>query len=81
MSKPDITLAAVSGVLFDNLGCDPAMIAPSARICEDLGADSLDEVELIMAFEQEYGIDILDEDAEEVKTVQDIITYLEKRFS
>ena len=52
-------------------------VTPEASFIEDLGADSLDIVELVMALEEEYEMEISDEDAEKIKTVQDVITYIE----
>lgn len=66
----------IKKVLADCLMVDESEITPEKRIQEDLGADSLDAVELVLCLEEEFGIDISDEDAEEVKTVQDIINLL-----
>jgi acyl carrier protein len=60
------------------LGVDPEKVKPEASFVEDLGADSLDTVELVMAFEEEFGNDIPDEDAEKMSTVGDAIRYLEE---
>ena len=60
------------------LDVKPEQITPQARISEDLGADSLDTVELVMAFEEEYGIEIPDEKAEALRTVGDVIKYLKE---
>jgi acyl carrier protein len=54
-------------------------VTPDASFVDDLGADSLDTVELVMAFEEEFGIEIPDEDAEKIKTVQDAIDYIQKK--
>jgi acyl carrier protein len=66
-------------VLEDILGCFPEDIKPEAKLADDLGADSLDAVELVMAFEEAFGIEISDEDAEKIVTVKDITDYLGKR--
>ena len=61
---------------FWRLGVEPEKVTDEASFVEDLGADSLDTVELVMAFEEEFGIDIPDEDAEQMRTVGDAIKYL-----
>ena len=57
---------------------DEAEVTPTASFVDDLGADSLDTVELVMAFEEAFGIEIPDEDAEKIATVKDAVTYIEK---
>jgi acyl carrier protein len=75
----DAAIAArVKELIALHLGIDGAKVTPDARIIEDLGADSLDAVELIMAAEDEYGIEIPDEAAEKLVTVGDVIAYLQK---
>ena len=73
------TLEEVRGIIVDLLGADPAKIVPEARFREDLEADSLDLVELIMAFEEKFGGEISDEDAQKITTVGEAVTYLDKR--
>ena len=68
----------VSKMLIDQLSIDPAKITPDAEIIKDLGADSLDVVELMMAIEDEYGITLPENDVEGIKTVQDVVNMLEK---
>ena len=68
----------VKEIIVDQLGVDAAKVVPAARFVEDLGADSLDTVELVMAFEEEFGIEIPDEDAEKIRTVKDAIEYIGK---
>ena len=68
----------VSKLLAGQLSIDPAKITPDAEIIKDLGADSLDVVELMMAIEDEYGITLPENDVEGVKTVQDVVNMLEK---
>jgi acyl carrier protein len=60
------------------LGVDPEKVKPEATFTDDLGADSLDTVELIMAFEEEFGVEIPDEAAEKIRTVGDAIAYLKE---
>jgi len=67
-------------IIVDRLGVDPNQIAPEASFVDDLGADSLDTVELVMAFEEEFDIEIPDEDAEKLTTVGKAQEYLEKRL-
>ncbi len=74
MSEP--TEARVREIIVNELGVEPEKVTNDASFVEDLGADSLDTVELVMAFEEEFGIDIPDEDAEQMRTVGDAITYL-----
>jgi len=64
-------------IIATQLGIDQADITPQANVVDDLGADSLDVVELIMALEEEFNLEIPDEEAEKIKNVQDIITYME----
>ena len=64
----------INSIIVDKLGVDENKITPTAHFIEDLGADSLDTVELIMQFEEDFGIEIPDEDAEKILTVQDAYT-------
>ncbi len=68
----------VKKIIVDQLGIDASKISQESSFVDDLGADSLDIVELIMAFEEEFDIEIPDEDAEKIKTVGDAIKYLNK---
>jgi acyl carrier protein len=68
----------VKAIIIDKLNADPAAIVPAARFREDLKADSLDLVELIMAFEEEFGGTISDEDAQKITTVGEAVEYLSK---
>jgi acyl carrier protein len=74
MSEP--TEARVREIIVNELGVEPDKVTDDASFVEDLGADSLDTVELVMAFEEEFGVDIPDEDAEQMRTVGDAIKYL-----
>ncbi len=69
-------LDKVKQIIADQLGIDEDEVTPEASFIDDLGADSLDIVELIMAFEEEFDLEIPDEDAEKIKTVQDVIDYM-----
>ncbi|HEX9691172.1 MAG TPA: acyl carrier protein [Gemmatimonadales bacterium] len=72
----------VKDIIVEELGVERDKLSNDASFMEDLGADSLDTVELVMAFEKEFDIDIPDEDAEKMRTVGDALTYLhEKRGS
>ncbi|MBN8705849.1 MAG: acyl carrier protein [Bacteroidetes bacterium] len=68
----------VKEIIIEKLGVDATQITPEASFTNDLGADSLDTVELIMEFEKAFGITIPDEDAEKIGTVGDAITYIAK---
>lgn len=69
----DTTFDKVKKIIVEQLGVDEAEVTPEASITDDLGADSLDQVELVMAFETEFNIDIPDEEAEQIKTVGDAV--------
>ncbi len=68
----------VKKIIVDQLGVDEAEVTPDAKFIDDLGADSLDTVELVMALEEEFGIEIPDEDAEKIVTVKDASTYIQE---
>jgi acyl carrier protein len=68
----------VKQIIAEQLGVDENEITPSSSFVEDLGADSLDTVELVMALEENFSIEIPDEDAEKIRTVQDAIDYIDK---
>jgi acyl carrier protein len=69
----------VIDIIVDKLGVDRSEVTPEAVFVDDLGADSLDLVELIMAMEEEFGMEIVDEDAEKLRTVQDVINFISAR--
>lgn len=69
----------VRKIIIDQLDVTEDEVTPQASFVDDLGADSLDTVEMVMAFEEEFGIEIPDEDAEKIKTVQDAIEYINKK--
>jgi acyl carrier protein len=68
----------VKAIIVEQLGVEEGDVAPAAKFIEDLGADSLDTVELVMAFEEEFDIEIPDEDAEKITTVGDAIQYIKE---
>jgi len=68
----------VKKIVVEHLDVDPAKVEPKASFIDDLGADSLDIVELVMAFEEEFGIDVPDEEAEKLQSVGDVIRYVEE---
>ena len=74
MAKP--VEERVKEIIVEQLGVEENDVAPAAKFIEDLGADSLDTVELVMAFEEEFDIEIPDEDAEKITTVGDAIQYI-----
>lgn len=67
----------VKQIIVEQLGVDEAEVTPTASFIDDLGADSLDTVELVMALEEGFGMEIPDEDAEKITTVKDAISYIE----
>jgi acyl carrier protein len=69
----------VKQIIVEQLGVDEGQVDPSASFVDDLGADSLDIVELVMAFEEAFDLDIPDEEAEKIKTVKDAIDYIESK--
>jgi acyl carrier protein len=68
----------VKQIIVEELGVDESEVTPNARFVDDLGADSLDTVELVMRFEEEFGIQIPDEEAEKITSVRDAIEYIQK---
>ena len=69
----------VKEIIVERLGVNEADVTPEASFIDDLGADSLDTVELVMAFEDGFGIEIPDEDAEKIQCVQDAINYIKEK--
>ena len=80
MAEQQSTLERVRGIIVDLLGVDASKVTVEARFREDLEADSLDLVELIMAFEEEFGGEISDEDAQKVKTVGEVVKYIDEKM-
>ncbi len=77
MPDPEIE-NKVKQIIVDELGVDENEVTPNARFIDDLGADSLDTVELVMRFEEEFGIEIPDEDAEKIQSVRDAYNYIDQ---
>jgi acyl carrier protein len=71
----------VKDIIVEQLGVNPEQVTPQAKFIEDLGADSLDTVELVMAFEEEFNVEVPDEEAEKLQTVGDVIKYIEDKGS
>ena len=69
----------ITEIIVEQLGVKPEEVTPEASFVDDLGADSLDTVELVMALEEEFGVEIPDEDAEKIGTVGDAIKYIEEK--
>ncbi len=70
----------VSAIIVEQLGVTKEELAPKANFIEDLSADSLDIVELVMAMEEEFDIEIPDDDAEKIQTIEDVITYVKAKI-
>jgi acyl carrier protein len=70
----------VKQIIVEELGVDEAEVTSNARFIDDLGADSLDTVELVMRFEEDFGIEIPDEDAEKILSVREAVTYIEAKL-
>ncbi|NLN26752.1 MAG: acyl carrier protein [Firmicutes bacterium] len=73
------TFERVKNLVVEQLGVNEDQVTPEASFTEDLGADSLDVVELVMAFEEEFDLQIPDEDAEKIQTVADVVAYIKER--
>ena len=69
----------VKQIIVEQLGVDEGEVTPNASFVDDLGADSLDTVELVMAFEEEFSVEVPDEDAEKLQTVGDVVKYIEEK--
>ena len=75
------TFDRVKKVVVDQLSVEESLVTPEASFTNDLGADSLDTVELVMALEEEFGCEIPDEEAEKIATVQDAVSYIDAHLS
>lgn len=71
----------VTKIVVEQLGVDAEQVTPTASFVEDLGADSLDTVEMVMAFETEFNLEIPDEDAEKIRNITEAVDYIEKRVA
>ena len=67
----------VKDIIVEQLGVDPEKVTTDAKFIEDLGADSLDTVELVMTFEEKFSVEVPDEDAEKLKSVADVVAYIQ----
>jgi acyl carrier protein len=74
----DVSFEKIKEIIVDQMGVDPDKVTETASFIEDLGADSLDIVELIMTFEEEFDMEMSDEDAEKIATVGDVINYIKE---
>ncbi|MEN9846544.1 MAG: hypothetical protein RIS36_1691 [Pseudomonadota bacterium] len=81
MATPEEISERVKSIIVEQLGVSLEEVTPQASFIEDLGADSLDIVELIMALEEEYDLEIPDEDAEKIQTVDDVTKYIQGKQS
>lgn len=79
MSSSEEIAERIKNIIVEQLGVSKEELTPQASFIEDLGADSLDIVELIMALEEEYEMEIPDEDAEKIQTVEDVINYVQSK--
>jgi acyl carrier protein len=79
MATPEEIAERVKSIIVEQLGVSLEEVTPQASFIEDLGADSLDIVELIMALEEEYDMEIPDEDAEKIQTVEDVTKYIQSK--
>lgn len=71
----------VKEIIVEQLSVNPEQVTSEARFIEDLGADSLDVVEIVMAFEEEFGVEVPDEDAEKLLTVGEVVKYIEDKVN
>ena len=78
MNEVESVESKVKKIVIDHLGVEPSKVSPESKFIDDLGADSLDTVELVMAFEEEFGVEIPDDAAETIITVQNAIDYIDK---
>ena len=84
MSEGDVRMSVedkVKNIIVEQLGVDMEAVTPEASFIDDLGADSLDIVELVMTMEEEFDLEIPDEDAEKIKSVNDVINYIKTKVN
>lgn len=81
MAMPEKLHEKITEIIVEQLGVKPEEVTPEASFVEDLGADSLDTVELVMALEEVFGVEIPDEEAEKIITVGDALKYIEEKAS
>jgi acyl carrier protein len=75
----EAVIQRVSSIIGEQLGVEQSDLVPEASLLDDLGADSLDVVELVMALEEEFSIEVPDDDVENIRTIQDIVQYVEAK--
>lgn len=75
----EIVARKVTSIICEQLGVEEGALVPEAHLLDDLGADSLDVVELVMALEEEFGIEVPDEDVENIRTIRDVVQYVQER--
>ena len=81
METQKLSFEDFKNIVVERLGCEPEQVTMDASFQEDLNADSLDLVELVMSLEEEFGTEISDEDAEKIRTVQDAVDYIDEHSS
>lgn len=81
MTTATTTYDRVKKVIVEQLSCSDDQVKPEASFTQDLGADSLDTVELVMAFEEEFGLEIPDEDAEKIQTVKNAVDFIDSQLN
>jgi acyl carrier protein len=79
--KMEAVVQKVNAIIGDRLGVDTGSLVPEANLLDDLGADSLDVVELVLALEEEFAIEVPDDDVEGIRTISDIVEYLHAHVS
>ncbi|MCD6551848.1 acyl carrier protein [Thermotoga sp.] len=80
MANREEILSKVKNIISEKLGVDEAQVTEEAKLIDDLGADSLDLVDLVMDFESEFGVKVDDADLEKISTVKDVVDYIEKKL-
>ena len=80
MANREEILSKVKNIISEKLGVDETQVTEEAKLIDDLGADSLDLVDLVMDFESEFGVKVDDADLEKISTVKDVVDYIEKKL-